>query len=76
MPDLNEGRSWHASVCFNNKYVYIFGGRLTANYQLTSTMERLEINLKDLKKKFIIEKTTFFGGKIEASSDSDDDEYK
>ena len=42
---INEGRHYHSSTNFENKYVYIFGGIQNASKKYSNSVERLQFSM-------------------------------
>jgi hypothetical protein len=45
LAQLSEGRHYHSSSNFNNKYVYVFGGIQNANKKYSASFERLQFSV-------------------------------
>lgn len=45
LSQLTEGRHYHSSSNFNNKYMYVFGGIQNASKKYSSTFERLQFSV-------------------------------
>jgi hypothetical protein len=41
---MKESRHYHSSCCFNNKWVYVFGGIENSSKKYSNTMERLHVS--------------------------------
>lgn len=48
MPMINEGRHYHSSCSFNNKFIYIFGGIENIDKKCISSIERLNFDINSL----------------------------
>ena len=52
LAQLNEGRHYHSSTNFNNKYVYVFGGIQNANKKYSASFERMQFSLTNFNHKW------------------------
>ena len=52
LAQINEGRHYHSSTNFNNKFVYIFGGIQNANKKYSASFERMQFSLTNFNYKW------------------------
>ena len=48
MPQIKEGRHYHSSSNFNNKFIYVFGGIQNSNKKYSCSIERINFDIKNL----------------------------
>jgi hypothetical protein len=48
LQNINEGRHYHSSCNFENKFIYIFGGIQNASKKYSNTIERLVFSLQTI----------------------------
>ena len=52
LAQINEGRHYHSSTNFNNKFVYVFGGIQNANKKYSASFERMQFSLTNFNYKW------------------------
>lgn len=48
MPQIKEGRHYHSSSNFINKFIYVFGGIQNSNKKYSCSIERISFDIKNL----------------------------